>query len=78
MYAWPLRHVLPAIPIPLLSPDPDVWLDLAAVFATTYERGRYARSLDYAAPPPVSLDDEARRWVMERARSGNGRPGAPR
>jgi hypothetical protein len=78
VYAWPLRHVLPAIPIPLLAPDPDVWIDLAAVFATTYERGRYARSLDYAAPPPVSLDDEARRWVMERARSGNGRPGAPR
>jgi hypothetical protein len=72
VYAWPLRNTLPAIPIPLLPPDPDVWLDLASVFATTYERGRYARSLDYAAPPPVSLDDETRRWVMERARGGNG------
>jgi hypothetical protein len=73
VYAWSLRQCLPAIPIPLLPPDPDVWLDLAAVFATAYERGRYARSLDYAAPPPVSLDEETRRWVMERARGGNGR-----
>lgn len=77
VYAWTLRHALPAIPIPLLRPDPDVWLDLAAVFATTYERGRYARSLDYAAPPPVALDGEARRWATERAR-GDGRPEAPR
>jgi hypothetical protein len=68
VYAWPLRNALPAIPIPLRPPDPDVWLDLAGVFATTYERGRYARSLNYAAPPPISLDDETRRWAMERAR----------
>jgi hypothetical protein len=74
VYAWPLPHRLPAIPIPLLPPDPDVWIDLAAVFATTYERGRYARSLDYASPPPVSLSDEMRRRVMEQARGGNGQP----
>jgi hypothetical protein len=29
-----------------------VWVDLAAVFKTAYERGRYARSIDYTAPPP--------------------------
>jgi hypothetical protein len=52
VYAWTLRQPLPAIPIPLLAPDPDAWVDLAAVFRTTYERGRYARSLDYQAPPP--------------------------
>jgi Protein of unknown function (DUF4058) len=72
-HAWTLRQRLPAIPIPLLPPDPDVWLDLAAVFATSYERGRYARSLDYASSPPISLDDPTRRWAMERARGGNGR-----
>ena len=72
VYSWTVRQRLPAIPIPLLPPDPDVWLDLAAVFATTYERGRYARSLAYASPPPVSLDDGAQHWVMERARGGNG------
>src|SRR5579884_3624733 len=72
VYSWTVRQRLPAIPIPLLPPDPDVWLDLAAVFATTYERGRYARSLVYASPPPVSLDDGTRHWVMERARGSNG------
>lgn len=73
VYAWTLRDRLPGIPIPLLPPDPDVWIDLAAVFATTYERGRYARSLDYAAPPAVPLPEPTRRWVTERARGGNGR-----
>ncbi len=46
VYAWTLQQVLPAIPIPLLPSDPDLWIDLAAVFRTTYERGRYI-SLDY-------------------------------
>jgi hypothetical protein len=41
VYAWPGEQRLPAIPVPLKSPDPDIVIDLAAVFATTYERGRY-------------------------------------
>jgi hypothetical protein len=56
VYAWTLRDPLPALPIPLLPPDADVWFDLAAVFAQTYQRGRYARSIDYAVPPAVALD----------------------
>ena len=50
VYAWTLRDPLPRIPIPLLALDPDVVLDLGAVFATAYERGRYVRLIDYAAP----------------------------
>jgi len=69
VYAWTVRQALPAIPIPLLLPDPEVWFDLAVVFSTTYERGRYAGSVDYAAPPPVALDAARLAWVMERARS---------
>jgi hypothetical protein len=53
VYAWTMRHALATIPIPLRSPDPAVWLDLSAVFALTYERGRYARSVDYTQPPPT-------------------------
>jgi hypothetical protein len=68
VYHWTLRQALPVIPIPLLPPDPDVWIDLGAVFTTTYERGRYRRSIDYTAPPPVALDAERRAWLMERAR----------
>lgn len=70
VYAWTMRQPLPPIPIPLLPPDPDVWIDLGALFRTTYERGRYARSLDYTAPPPVALDAERLAWVTERARGG--------
>jgi hypothetical protein len=72
-YHWTVRDALPPIPIPLLAPDPDVWIDLGAVFRTTYERGRYHRSIDYAAPPPVTFDAAQRAWVTARAR---GEPGA--
>jgi hypothetical protein len=73
VYTWTLQQSLPAIPIPLLSPDPDVWIDLGAVFRTTYERGRYTRSVDYAAPPPIALDSVRLAWVTERARTGASR-----
>jgi hypothetical protein len=72
VYAWDVRRPLPAIPIPLLHPDPDVLLDLAAIFKTTYERGRYARSLDYTFPPPIPLSDENRTWVQEQVRAHPG------
>jgi Protein of unknown function (DUF4058) len=70
VYAWTVRQSLPPIPIPLLPPDPDVWFDLGAVFTTTYERGRYRGSVDYAAPPPMALDTARLAWVTERARGG--------
>jgi hypothetical protein len=50
VYGWNVGHPIPSIPVPLAHPDPDVWIDLATVFETSYERGRYARSIDYAAP----------------------------
>ncbi len=68
VYAWSMRDALPAIPVPLLPPDPDVWFDLAALFTTTYERGRYARSVAYNEPPPIALDAALLAWVTERAR----------
>jgi len=38
---WPiqLREKLPTLPVPLLEPDPDAPLELAAVVAAVYERG---------------------------------------
>jgi hypothetical protein len=69
VYHWTMRQPLPPIPIPLRRPDPAVWIDLAAVFAITYERGRYARSLDYSQPPPISLRGDELTWALERARS---------
>src|SRR2546425_1151479 len=54
--------------IELLSPsnkeDPG-----RAVFSTTFERGHYARSLDYTSPFPSSVDDQLQRWIQETAQS---------
>ena len=36
------------------------------VFATTYERGRYARLIDYAMPPSVLRKPEDRAWAEKR------------
>jgi hypothetical protein len=69
VYAWTIRQPLPTIPIPLKAPDEDIFVDLGAVFATTYERARYERRLGYDGPPPVPLSDEDRAWAEERART---------
>jgi Protein of unknown function (DUF4058) len=51
---WPLavRDTLPLLPIPLLSPDADVILDLPAALTAIYEEAAYDLSIDYAQPPP--------------------------
>ena len=63
VYAWPIRSPLPTIAIPLAQPDPDLMLDLAAVYALTFERGRYARSLDRKSAMTLPLSDQDRQWV---------------
>ncbi len=69
MYAWTIRDPLPRIPIPLKSPDPDVLLDLAAIFEAVYQRARWGRSIDYAAPLKLHLSQEDRAWAESLARS---------
>jgi hypothetical protein len=61
--SWRLRDPLPPMPIPLKAPDKDVHVDLAVVFRTTYERGRYARSLSYGKKPLAPLSKEDARWA---------------
>lgn len=60
----PLFH---GIDSSLLAPDPDIILDLAAVDATTFERGRYARSIDYSASLTIPLPPEDCAWAEELA-----------
>jgi hypothetical protein len=72
-YAWTIRDPLPTIPIPLKEPDPDIMLDLASIFATVYERARWGRSIDYAAPLDVPLSKEDRAWAEELARKARPR-----
>lgn len=63
---WPIQlsERLPTIPVPVLEPDPDVPLDLAAAVASVYERGAYARKIDYRQPPPAPpLSAEEAAWM---------------
>jgi len=65
VYAWTLKDKMPTIPIPLLKGDPDVTLDLQAVFNAAYDRAGYDYSLDYSREiePPLSPEDT--KWVKE-------------
>lgn len=71
VYAWLLEHPLPTIPIPLRPGDPDFVLDLAAVFADTYRRGRYDRGIDYSVSLDLPVPEQKRRWVEERLRDAD-------
>jgi hypothetical protein len=62
VYAWTLRQRLSVIRLRLKEPDPDLLFDISAVFATAYERGRYARALPYGAPPQIPLGEADRSW----------------
>ena len=69
VFSWSIRDPLPIIPVPLLAPDADISLDLASVFSTAYQRGRYERSIDYAVPLELPLSPDDRTWAEELARS---------
>jgi hypothetical protein len=65
---WPmsLRQPLPAVPVPLLPPDPDVPLDLQAAVKACFDLVGYERLLDYSAPPPPPpLSDEDAAWAVD-------------
>lgn len=63
LYPIPLRRPLPRVEVPLREPDPDVTLDLQAVFAKCYDNGGYADFVDYRQPPPVALSPEEAAWA---------------
>ena len=69
---WPvaLTHRLPTIPVPLLSEDPDTYLDVQAAVDACFALVGYERLLDYtAAPPPPPLAPQDAAWVTERMRA---------
>jgi hypothetical protein len=69
--AWSahFQRPLPPIPVPLLSPDPDVSLALQPMIEAISARGRYHRSIDYARPllPPLVAEEQT--WLEERLRA---------
>ncbi|MBX9677449.1 MAG: DUF4058 family protein [Gemmataceae bacterium] len=70
VYAWSIRDRLPTLPVPLRAPDPDIHVDLQAVFDTTFQRGRYARSLNYGRELP-GLSEETRAWARDRIQAAS-------
>jgi hypothetical protein len=53
------RTPVPAVPVPLQSPDADVPLDLQPMIAQIYARSRYDRDIDYSKrlSPPLPTED---------------------
>lgn len=73
---WPIawEQPLPEIPVPLLPGDPDVPLDLQAVFNRVYTEYRLDLNIDYAKDPQVAIPPEKSVWVAEMLRKANGKP----
>jgi hypothetical protein len=66
---WPLalNEPLPLLPVPLLSPDPDVPLDLKAALQSIYARAGYDWRIDYKQPVPLpELRPEMATWLRQR------------
>lgn len=70
VYGWSLRQPLPALPIPLRGPDPDVWIDLQTTFTLTFDRNGFQRRLPYTQAPPGPLSGGDLAWARERADAG--------
>lgn len=63
VYAFSLNERLPRCRIPLREEDPDVVLDLPAVFTRSYDIGGYDLLIDYGQMPPVSLSKAEQEWL---------------
>jgi hypothetical protein len=77
---WPvsIRQPLPVIGIPLRGKEPEVPLDLGAVFRAGYERAAYDRTVDYRKDPQPPLEGEDAEWARELLRDhGKKRPAGP-
>jgi hypothetical protein len=60
----PLRERLPRIRVPLMESDPDVVLDLQAVFDRCYDEGPYTRGLNYDRELPALLKQADAEWAQ--------------
>jgi hypothetical protein len=66
---WPiqLRETLPAIPIPLADPAPDVRLDLQATVHRVYDAARYVNWI-YTSEPEPRLSEDNLSWAHQIAK----------
>jgi hypothetical protein len=65
VYHWPLRDVLPRIPIPLSAEDGDTFLNLQSVFSSVYDRSGYQFYLKYDEDIEPELSRSDSTWVRE-------------
>ena len=65
VYAWNMPDRIPPIPVPLAGDDPDVTIDLQAVFDTVYDRGQYykQRRRLYEKPLSLPIENTRRDWA---------------
>ena len=60
-----MQEPLPTIPIPLLSPDADIPLDLSQAIHQVYGEADYDLTIDYSRqPPPPALSDAEQQWLQ--------------
>jgi hypothetical protein len=80
--AWPASfdRPLPAIPIPLAKPDPDITLALQPLVEAVYARSRYGEDINYSrplTPPPTpELAERLAEWL--RSGTSAAKPRGPR
>ena len=67
-YAWSVRQRLPAIRVPLSSPDLDLRLELQPIFDRVFDAGRCAEAIEYGEPLAAPLANSDREWAEERGR----------
>lgn len=66
--AWAIgvKEPLPVIPIPLMAPDKDSFLDLSKALKDLYQQGAFEKSVDYnEAPPPPAFSEEELEWMKK-------------
>ena len=69
VFGWGLRDLLPSVPLPLKPPDADAIVDLARVFAETFDRGCYREDLRYGQAPPADWPEADAAWICQTARN---------
>lgn len=66
VWAFNLEDLLPVLPVPLKTPDPDVALDLRKALEEAYTRSLYHLSINYREdPPPPLLSVEEQEWMRK-------------
>lgn len=63
VWACTVRQRLPRFAVPLADGDPDLVVDLQALFNRVYDEGVYARRIDYRKEPPLLLRSEDVLWA---------------